>query len=109
MTKKGNLEILPEEIYIFHQFAWKSRNFSSICLEKSKIFPGKIEIFQKFAWKNQFFLPGSTTPRFQTRLTPLIPLSHDLLFCLIPQNLCAILFLYLAGIKRVRDRDLGSL
>ena len=31
----------------------------------------KIEIFRKFAWKNRFFT-RSTTPRFKTRLTPLV-------------------------------------
>jgi len=54
MTKNGNSEI-------FRQFAWKNRISS---LEKSKFFvilPGKPD----------FFLPGSPTPRFQTRLTPL--------------------------------------
>ena len=49
--------------------AWKNRNFSEICLEKTKL-------LHKIAWKNQnfseTFWPGSTTPRFQTRLTPLV-------------------------------------
>src|SRR6218665_440926 len=71
-------------IDIFCQFAWKNRNYSSVCLEKSKFFvnlPGKNQIFP---WKNRnfseiclekskFFDPyPRTTPRFQTRLTLLI-------------------------------------
>src|SRR6218665_1349502 len=59
MTKKIIWKFLSEKI----------RNLPSICLEKSKFFvnlPGKIEIF----------LPGSTTPRFQTRLTPLLPCAE---------------------------------
>jgi len=70
-------------------------NFSKICLKKWKFsenLPWKIEIFWKFSWKRWIFLkipwknrnfseiclekstlcwPGSTTPSFQTRLTPL--------------------------------------
>jgi len=34
--------------------------------------PGEIEIFLKFAWEKLKFLdPDPTTPKFQTRLTPL--------------------------------------
>jgi len=42
----------------------KNREFSEICLEKSKFFPVKIEIFRTFAWKNRnFFDPDP--PIFQ--------------------------------------------
>src|SRR6218665_3601382 len=74
MKKSKFFKNLPREIEIFKKFAEKieifqkfarknqhvfvklpeNRNFSEICMEKSK-----------------FCLPGSTTPRFQTRLTPL--------------------------------------
>src|SRR6218665_196932 len=63
MTKKVTRKFFPEKIEIFRQFAWKNGNFSR---EKngnsSKIYLEKID----------FFLPGSTIPRFKTRLTPLL-------------------------------------
>ena len=81
-------------------FAWKIE----ICFkmtEKSKYFenlpakidffvklPEKVEISRKFAWKLDIFRHGSTTPRFQARLTPLILSVIDTLspiFWLVPQ------------------------
>jgi len=45
-----------------------------MCQLKSNLFvklTEKIEISRKFAWKkSKLCWPGSTTPRFQTRLTP---------------------------------------
>jgi len=57
---------LPEKIDIFRKFAWKIIFFVKL--------PEKVDIFRIFAgWKNRISLqPGSTTPRFQIRLTPLM-------------------------------------
>src|SRR6218665_1679822 len=64
-------------------FAWKidiflnclkNRNLPGNLPGKSNLFlklPEKREMFRKFTWKNRSLLPGSTTPRFQIRLTPL--------------------------------------
>src|SRR6218665_2952305 len=50
MTKKGHSEIFPWNKYNYlKNLPLKNRNF----------------------WKNLEFLPGSTTPLFETRLTPL--------------------------------------
>src|SRR6218665_1628628 len=55
------LKNLPGKIKIFQNFAWRNRNFLK-----------KVEISRKFAWIIEILLTGSMTPRFQTRLTPLI-------------------------------------
>src|SRR6218665_3526592 len=44
--------------------AWEIKKTILKLPEKSKIYP-------KFAWKSKFFGPGSTTPQFQTRFTPM--------------------------------------
>src|SRR6218665_1206752 len=69
-------EFLLEKIEIFRAFARKNQNiflenskFSEICLEKS--------IFLK---------PGSKTPTFQTRLTPLLTLPLPLFLLLISSS-----------------------
>ena len=57
----------------------KHRNLLEICIKKS-IFCEiglKNENFSEIFLENQFFLPGSTTPRFQTRLTPLQVTAND--------------------------------
>ena len=42
----------------------------------------KIEIFRKFAWKrSNYFGPGSTTPRFQTRLTRVVDCANSVSQC----------------------------
>jgi len=86
LAEKSKKFKLPEKIEIFQKFAWKKLEF----LEN---LPEKIEIFRKFAWKKSkfcceiawknrnfseiclknrnLFWPGSKTPKFQTRLTPL--------------------------------------
>jgi len=62
----------------------KSKLFQ-ICLENLIYcvkLPEKVEIIRKFVWKNGIFLPASTTPRFQTRLTPLSPsVSYNFKIC----------------------------
>jgi len=64
---------LPEKIEILGNFASKSQIFLKLP-EKSKFFvkfPDKNPMFSKICLEKSNFLPGSTTPRFQTRLTPL--------------------------------------
>jgi len=116
---KSNLFLkLPEnrnlkKNQIFRKLPWKNQNFSNICLQKSKFFenlPGTVEVFWKFAFKNRAFSkiawkirnfskiclekskfcwPESTTPRFQTRLTPLF----------VHTNLTLILYIHGDSIK----------
>ena len=55
--------IICQELAVNGKFLPKNRLFVKL--------PEQIKVFRKFAWKNRNVLPGSTTPRFQTRLTPL--------------------------------------
>src|SRR6218665_2853968 len=70
-------EITCKRSNFFRKFALKNRFFLN-CLKKSKL-PEKVEIFRIFFRKSEFFSPGSTTPRFQTRLTPLTCTKCDVI------------------------------
>src|SRR6218665_1126426 len=66
----------------FSKVVGKNRNFLKICLE------------------NSIFLPGSTTPRFQTRLTPLVYIIITVLssVCiLLPIEGQSSFYIYLSG------------
>ena len=91
---KRNRNICPEVHVAVNGnfFAWKINFFN--CLKKSKFSGIRLEnsiFFCKIAWKDlkffgnlpveiEIFWPGFTTPRFQTRLTPLF-LSFSWFLC----------------------------